>query len=215
MERDASHQLYAIADERVVRVGESAKGVDLVDAGIRLTGVRRAALSADGQRAVVVSNGELSSVSMSSGRATPILQAGGLLDPEFSRSGEVWVPDGSERLRVVLGKDQFEVGLEGVSGAGIRAVRISPEGSRAALVIRDAAGKQRAGVVLVSRGEGQITLRGWRPLFLAMNESQVEPEVLDIGWSGTDRLIVLVKDAHGSGVITVGSDGASPTSLGR
>jgi hypothetical protein len=47
-----------------------------------------------------------------------------------------------------------------------------------------------------------------------MNESQVEPEVLDIGWSGTDRLIVLVKDAHGSGVITVGSDGASPTSLG-
>ncbi len=214
VERIASHQLFAISEGTLVRVGEGAQGVELTDAGVKLSDIEWAALRSDARQAVVVSGGELHSVSMVSGLANPILAGESLRQPEFSRFGEIWVPDGSPTVKVLLDDESFDVKLDGVTGGRILEIEVSPEGARAALVIEDAAGKRRAGVALIIRNGQEIALRGWRPLFLAVSESQTEPDVLDIGWSSTDSLTLLVKDVHGSGVLTVGSDGASPTSMG-
>ncbi len=212
--RIASQPLFAISEGKLVRIDEGHNGVELVDAGVKRSDIEWAAVRSDTRQAVVVAGGELNSVNMVSGVATPILTGESLRQPEYSRLGEIWVPDNSQSVKVLVDDERYDVKLDGVSGGRILGIEVAPEGARAALVIEDAAGKQRAGVALIVREGRRISLRGWRPLFLATSESQSEPEVLDIGWSSTDKLALLVKDAHGSGVITVGSDGASPRSMG-
>lgn len=214
VELNTSHQLFAISQGRVVRIGEGTQSAELKDAGVPLAEALSVAVRADANQAAVVVGDRLSLVSLADGEVKEILKRGGLGHPSYSRLGELWVPDSSETVRVYQNEKWASASLEGVSGARIVSVRVSPEGIRAVLVIKDPTGRQRAGMVLVNRAGGELKLDSWRPLFVAAPQAQPEPDVLDVGWSSTNELTILTSDGAGTGVIAMGADGSAPTSMG-
>lgn len=212
--RDTSHQLFAVSQGRIARVGEGSQASAIEDAGARINGVREVAVNSDVSQVAVVAGNTLSTISLPDGDPAQILQRSGLGRPSFSRFGELWVPDASDSLTVRTGDDWADVPLEGVSGAKILSARLSPDGVRAVLIVMDASGRQRAGIVLVVREDEKIGLVGWRPLFVAAAEGRSEPDVLDAGWANTSELILLTREGANTSVMALGSDGSSPTSVG-
>jgi Lipoprotein LpqB beta-propeller domain/Sporulation and spore germination len=117
-----------------------------------------------------------------------------LLRPQFSRHGELWVIDGTAgKQRMWAFRDDsgpIEVAAAELLGQGeVTAFRISPDGSRMAL-IRKLAGSTQLGLARINRGD-RITVDGWRPLDTTQSNQPQLVRLQDVAWIDATELMVL------------------------
>ena len=113
------------------------------------------------------------------------------LGPSIDRYGWVWGPaSSSSTLSVGGGADgAFDVAIESESAGQIRAVRVSPDGSRA-LVVRGSTPSAWVGVIERGPGGRPQAVRSLEQVFL-------DGAVIDASWTTSTGLAVAVRGGSG------------------
>ena len=123
----------------------------------------------------------------------------GLLRPQFSRYGELWVIgelNGRQRMWMISGSTRVDVNASVFSDGRVTAFKISPDGTRMALIRRTAAGSE-LGVALISRAT-TVTVGGWRPLDTRQDHLDEVTQMVDVAWVNATDILLLgaeTKDA--------------------
>ena len=144
------------------------------------------------------------------------LSGRGLLRPQYSRQGELWIGSdeaAESRVTVIAGNKQLPVVLEGVPPGGLRAVRLAPDGLRAVLVV----GSERAsriGVARVERTGDGIRVTGWRDLMDVIASTTEPTEFRDAVWSSPTSILLLTSDKQGTQVLSMDSEGLENHDIG-
>lgn len=161
------------------------------------------------------------------GRVQPVgLRATNLLRPQFTRYGELWAVgnrDGKQHIWVTVRGDHREVGASIVEGGQIKAFRISPDGTKMAL-IRSTPGGDELGLARIVRAD-TITVDSWQPVGIsghpaiggtAPNELKLTL-MADVAWiDPTDLLVLGATDTDGAlAPYRVSEDGSQVTAEGE
>jgi hypothetical protein len=198
----AGDQLYAVRNGAVqkVRAGSASPAVEPV------TGAFDKAPFGVGSLAVSFANTELAVVSNartalrrgpieSDGKVRTVLSGKrDLLRPQFSRYGELWAIGGpAGKQRMWLSRDDgppIEVPAPELLGLGeVTAFRISPDGSRLAL-IRKVGGTTQLGLARINRGD-KISVDGWRQVDTTQTGRPRLVRMQDVAWIDATELMVL------------------------
>lgn len=164
---------------------------------------------------------ELSVAAPDSDTAQLLLTDEQLLRPDYSRQNELWAigHDADAAGFVVFSADehvQLPVVAEGIPAEAVRAFRISPDGTRIALVLDGStAGGQveQLGMARIVRSADGIALQEFRPVTVSP-PAEAARQILDVGWSTATELMVLVKHQVTSSVIRVDQDSAFADDFG-
>jgi len=109
----------------------------------------------------------------------------------FDQDGNVWVLDGAPDNRVLLRLAPNGVPVTaatvGFAARGTRRVRVSPDGTRMAVLLTTGEGAQLY-LALITGGEGQLAVGSLRRLGFDL----VDPA--DVGWTEPDRLAVIAHE---------------------
>lgn len=119
-----------------------------------------------------------------------------LLRPQFSRYGEVWAvgrQGGDQRLWMFRSDPEpIEVDADKVlSGGKIQAFKISPDGTRIAMVRRTAGGSELGLARITRSDQDRVTVDGWRTLDTTQTRKPVVRRIADVGWLDATQLVVL------------------------
>jgi hypothetical protein len=179
--RATNPELYAVSAGDLVRVGAEDKlfpvgKSDALALAVSADRSRVATVSADGATVAV--------------DADVVRTGAGLLRPAYSRFGELWTVEASglASLQVTADSGPLQVGLpDDLPQGAVQAFSIAPDASRVAVAIQTEQGPA-VGLLRVGRGAGEITLDGWLPVGLSLQVVRV----LDVGWSQTTELVLLV-----------------------
>jgi hypothetical protein len=194
-----AEQLYAVRGRSVVEAGANTDAVDpqpLAGLGSDQYDVQALAVSVtDTDLAIVTDGGTvLRRTPTSQIDVTTVLDGvTGLLRPQFSRSDELWAVGtrgGRQRMWVTTATGTEQVRAPVLGKGRVTAFRISPDGARMALVVRQGAETHLA-MARIVRTDG-VTVDGWRVLDTStgLNTSAIEA-VRDVAWSDADTLVVL------------------------
>ncbi len=125
-----------------------------------------------------------------------------LLRPQFTRYGEIWDigrQDGRQRMWMFTADDKkdktFEINSRVLQARGVtvKAFKISPDGTRMALVRRTATGDQ-LGVARIIRSD-KIVVDGWQALDITQTNTPARA-IADVAWlDGTELLVLGAADA--------------------
>lgn len=140
-----------------------------------------------------------------------------LLRPQFTRYGEVWAigrQNGTQRLWRVADGRTAPVDAPVLNGAPITAFRVSPDGTRIALVRRTAGGSE-LGLARIVRGD-RITVDAWRPVDLTQSELTQVRRIADVAWLDAGELLVLgaTTKAAAAVPVRVAADASEITATG-
>jgi hypothetical protein len=117
-----------------------------------------------------------------------------LVRPQFSRYGEIWDVGrrGKRQQMWMFGPDPVQVdAAEVLAGGTVRAFRISPDGTRMALV-RRAGNRDELGLARIIRtGASTVTVDGWRVLNTTQENQPQVTQMADVGWLNATQLLVL------------------------
>ena len=114
-----------------------------------------------------------------------------LLRPQITRYGEIWAIEGGDRQRMwMFTNKKIEVEAPVLQGAKITAFKISPDGTRMALVRRTANGSE-LGLAKIIRSQDKITVDGWRALNTAQTTMPPIRTIADVAWLDATELLVL------------------------
>ena len=137
----------------------------------------------------------------------------GLLRPQFTRSGELYAigeRGGRQRMWVTSDGRTTEVAAPDLFDQGrVIAFRISPDGTRVALVVKSG-GRTRLGLALLVRS-ARVSVEGWRELRTDTGLTDAMVEVVrDLAWTNGTELVVLGADTAGGPFVpsTVSIDGS-------
>ncbi|MGY0018109.1 LpqB family beta-propeller domain-containing protein [Streptomyces sp. cg35] len=178
---------------------------------------RAAGVSNDGRSLYVASFVNGASLGDALARSQAAGEKDGFSTPSWDGRGDLWVADRDPkhpRLLVFgqgLGDKMQEVDVEGLAdGARIEAVKMSADGARTALLVKeDGTTSLRIGrVERESDGDGgtAFSIAGLRPAAPEMED------VTAVSWAGGSRLVVVGREAGGLQQMRyVQSDGSSPT----
>lgn len=210
----ATDQLYAVRDGRVFLVTTPSETPGLQEMAGPLGRENRSAansvaVSISGTDLAVVSERRtaLHRAATSTGVLTP-LETGltGMLRPQFTRYGELWTLG-----RARGGQQQFWVSsLERAAamdtraltdGRKITAFRISPDGSRMALV-RQAGNRFELGLARIIRGD-KVAVDGWRQVDLTVSETTKVDRIADVAWLDANELLLLGTPSTGAGPVPI------------
>lgn len=193
--------LLGATAEGVVTVSEgSAPGTLAAVAGPlgRTPGIGGIAATPTGDRiAVVTGNG--SDLLVGQSNDTPLEQlvtnGQGLLPPQYlaGRELELWtILDGplGQRAWVRIGGAVQQVALSGFDGSRVTAFRVSPDGTRMA-VIREEGGVSELGLVRINRAQPELTIDGFRPIPLSSTSNPGPRRLVDVAWQNASTLLVL------------------------
>ena len=211
-----SRQLFGVLDGRLARLNEGTAGIDAIPIAPGALDLGAVALRHDGQQAAVVNTARdaLTRVGTSEPGVEPLLTGTpGLRRPHFSRLDELW--GATDRSLFVAGPlGVQEVGVGGLPGGELVALRVSPDAGRLVLVVRRPDGRRVLVVAgIVRRSDGVVHVVGSRQL--AIHGVSNDPlDVVDAGWRTPDALMLLVADARGTTVVTVHPDGSEPVVVG-
>jgi hypothetical protein len=211
-------QLYAVRDGKVHSVIATGDKPDLkaIDGtlGEREFGVGSLAVSVTGtDLAVVTRDGTgLRRAPTATGEVTTLASGlSDLLRPQFTRYGELWAVGthkGRQMMWLFTADQEIKNTDEEMEHPGIvvdapvlnhgeiTAFRISPDGSRMALVRQTKAGSE-LGLARVIRGE-KVTVDGWRPIDLTQTGGTQVTQIADLAWLDANELLLLgaaTKDA--------------------
>ena len=122
-----------------------------------------------------------------------------LLRPQFTRYGEIWVigrHGGRQRMWMSTEKEPIEVEAEVLRpGSTVTAFKISPDGTRMALVRATRTGSE-LGLAKIIRSQDKITVYDWRALNTAQTTMPPIRTIADVAWlDGTQLLVLGAADA--------------------
>jgi hypothetical protein len=136
------------------------------------------------------------------GQPRPLLSgASELLRPQFTRYGEIWDigrQGGRQRMWMFTADKnnpqslgiKIEINSRVLEGNNVTAFRISPDGTRMALVRRTEAGQHELGLARIIRSD-RIMVDGWRPLNIAQSNMPQIERIADVAWLDATELMVL------------------------
>lgn len=198
----ASEDLYLVRRGSVQRIANSSEPPQVdplpVPLGRERYDVDSLAVSVgNGDLAMVTDGGTALRAAPTAGNdvATRVRGASGLLRPQFTRNSELWAVgtvQGRQRIWVFSSGKGAKVTAPIVERGTVLAFRVSPDGSRIALLVREK-GKTRTtlGVARINRSDG-ITVDGWRGLATSTTSSTSSIALLrDVAWSDASTLLVL------------------------
>ena len=188
--------------------GEPAPG----PAGTGVYGLADAAVSVDarsGQLSFLVgvrsdAGGATLLAGSYSGELAPVLSAARLSSPTVAATrSEVWVVrDGTSVVRVQASGSPQAVTAPTLPGLGVAdALRLSPDGVRAALVLEGPGGRSLYMGTVVRAEDGSVALRDFRAIAPELSQ------VVDVAWRDSGHLLVLAGDEGRVLPYTVGLDG--------
>ena len=118
-----------------------------------------------------------------------------LLRPQFTRYGEIWAigRQGGPQQRMWMFTDKKIDVVASVLGEDVTvtAFKISPDGTRMALVRRTANGGSELGLARIIRSQDKITVDGWRALKTAQSTMLPIRTIADVAWLDATELLVL------------------------
>ncbi|MFE2295332.1 LpqB family beta-propeller domain-containing protein [Streptomyces sp. NPDC059452] len=176
---------------------------------------RAAAVSADGQNLHVASLDEEGALPDPVVTSTAKKAADRLSAPSWDGRGDLWVADrdlaGPRLLRLVKGEGEpQQVRVPGLGGGRIEELRLSADGVRIALLVKED-GRTTLKIGRVERRGTDVA-----PEISVEELRQAAPQLTDvsaISWSGRSRLVVVGKEAGGvQQVRYVQADGSTPSS---
>jgi hypothetical protein len=206
----SGEQLYAVIDgtvQLVTGTGDTAAVSPIEGSlGRRRFGVATLAVSVTGTDLAVVTRDRtaLRRAQTVTGEVTTLASGlSDLLRPQFTRYGEVWAigrQDGKQKMwlftadqEVNVGKIEeakLEVNAPVLDKAKVTAFRISPDGSRVAL-IRETRRGDELGLARVIRGDRQVTVDEWRPVDLTQTGATEVTQIEDLAWLDANELLLL------------------------
>jgi lipoprotein LpqB-like beta-propeller protein/sporulation and spore germination protein len=137
-----------------------------------------------------------------------------LLRPQFTRYGEIWDlgNQGGRQRMWMFTADGSRHEVTSPALRNVTAFRISPDGTRMALV-RSTANGSELGLVRIIRSE-QPTVEGWRHLDLSRTGTSIS-QLVDVAWFDSTELLVLSKKAGTSTLFRVAQDASLVTQKGE
>jgi Lipoprotein LpqB beta-propeller domain/Sporulation and spore germination len=117
-----------------------------------------------------------------------------LLRPQFTRYDEIWEigRQGGPRQRMWMFTDKKTDVVTSVLGdAEVTAFKISPDGTRMALVRRTANEGSELGLAKIVRSPDKITVVGWQALKTAQSTMPPIRTIADVAWLDATELLVL------------------------
>ncbi len=124
--------------------------------------------------------------------ATRLKGVSHLLRPQYTRYGELWalgVVGGRQRMWMFIGGKPVEVGAKILTQGTVTAFRISPDGTRMALV-RTVGTRTELGLARITRAD-KVSVDGFRRLETARDKTLGISIIKDVGWSDATDLLVL------------------------
>jgi hypothetical protein len=197
-------QLYAVQSGAVKRVTATTDSltVENLDEPLadRTPPVDALAVSATNTDFAVTSNGRtmLSQGSITSGEMSPLPLRGvrELLRPQFSRYGEIWdigYEGNKQQLWRFSGDGKQittnKIDLPALNGEKVTAFKISPDGTRIA-VVRSAGTASQLWLARITRSD-KITVDGWRQLDTTQTNMPQIRRIADVAWVDATELLVL------------------------
>ena len=175
------------------KLGETAYGVDAL--AVSVTGTDLALLLSNRRTT-------LRRAPLATGQPSPLLTGvTDLLRPQFTRYGEIWAigrQGGRQRMWMFAAEKSGElpgklvkipIDSPVLGNNNVTAFKISPDGTRMALVRRTGAGSE-LGLARIVRSE-RITVDEWRPLNTTQSNMPQIGRIADIGWLDATELLVL------------------------
>jgi hypothetical protein len=117
-----------------------------------------------------------------------------LLRPQFTRYGEIWEigRQGGPRQRMwMFTEKKIDVVAPVLRDATVTAFKISPDGTRMALVRSTANGGSELGLARIIRSQDKITVDGWRALNTVQTTMPPIRTIADVAWLDATELLVL------------------------
>lgn len=174
------------------KLGETAYGVDALAASVTGTDLAVSSNRRTTLRRAPLATGEPS---------TLLTGVTDLLRPQFTRYGEIWAigrQGGRQQMWMFAAKKSGElpgklvkipIDSPVLGNSNVTAFKISPDGTRMALVRRTGAGSE-LGLARIVRSE-TITVDKWRPLKTTQSNMPQIGRIADIGWLDATELLVL------------------------
>lgn len=173
--------------------------------------------------AAVDPDGTRLAVSAGSDPETVLWEGERLLRPDYSRSNELWAIGGgadASGFLVYRADDHQPIPVTAAPefpDAAVRAFRLSPDGTRIALVLDgpqvDGVTVEQVGIARIVRNDEGIALEAFRPVTVSP-PAEAARSVLDVGWQTATELRVLVSHRVTSSVIKVDQDSAHAEDIG-
>jgi hypothetical protein len=132
---------------------------------------------------------------------TLLTGASELLRPQFTRYGEIWDigrQGGRQRMWMFTADKndpkssgiKIEINSPVLQDSNVRAFKISPDGTRMALVRRTKTGQHELGLARIIRSD-KIMVNGWRPLNIMQTNMPQIGTIADVAWLDATELLVL------------------------
>jgi hypothetical protein len=136
-----------------------------------------------------------------------------LLRPQFSRYGEIWAvgKQGGRQRMWMFTPDNTKYEITSPVLQNVTAFRISPDGSRMALVRRTANGSE-LGLARIMRSD-RPKVEAWRRLDTSQSGTSIT-EIADVAWFDPTELLVLGKAGGNSALFRVAQDASLVTQKG-
>ncbi len=220
----AGDQLYAVRGQSVQQVSTTANPSTLQPVPGRLGqgafGVDSLAVSVTNTDLAVVTDGRTTLRRGPTGDAAGeirTVQSGvsDLLRPQFTRYDELWAvgrSDDRQQMWVFTTDRELEVdATDLLQGGEVVAFKISPDGTRVALIRRTSKGPALGLALIIRSGADKIIVDGWRPLDTTQSNKTQVTQLKDVAWMDATNLLVLgaATDDAPLGPVTIAEDASS------
>jgi hypothetical protein len=197
----ASEQPYAVRKGTVMQVATTTPPTvkDLTaPVGSATSPVNAVAVSVANTDLAVTTNDQtmLRRAPTTTGESSTLLRdATDLLRPQFTRYGEIWDigRQGGRQWIWMFTADKGEphrIASE-VLDVNVIAFKISPDGTRMAVVRRTETGKYELGLARIIRSDKKVMVNGWRVLHTTQSNMPQISRMTDVAWLDATELLVL------------------------
>jgi Lipoprotein LpqB beta-propeller domain/Sporulation and spore germination len=197
----ASEQPYAVRDGTVRRVATTTPPkVEGLDAplGSKTSPVNALAVSVANTDLAVTTNDQtmLRRAPIPKGESTTLLRdATDLLRPQFTRYGEIWDIGRQGRRRqwiwaFTADKEHYKIDSKVLDG-NVTDFKVSPDGTRMALVRSTTNGESELGLARIIRSDKKIVVDEWRALDTTQSNMPQITRIADVAWLDATELLVL------------------------
>lgn len=196
--------LIGIQEDAVTMIGNDGASISPIQGPLGQPGydLNNLALSTDGRTVAAVTNDRTTLLTQpfAGGEVrTRMSEEQRLLRPDYSRHGELWTVSGkpgNQQIRTVDDEKINTIEADWVNRLRIKAFRISPDGSRMALIGSDGQ-RQFLAIAPILRGD-DVRLGTLRPVQLVDTASVQVNRLADLGWVSSTRLLVLGASGEGA-----------------
>ncbi|HEY9293564.1 MAG TPA: LpqB family beta-propeller domain-containing protein [Microlunatus sp.] len=195
---DTSDSLIGIHDGAVIKVGNDGSSLAPLPGPLGRKGYDpdSVALSNDGRTVAAVTDDRtqlITQLSDQEPKTAQLTDPKRLLRPDYTRDDELWTVSGKpgkQIIRIVKNDRQYTVTAPWLGRIAVTNFRISPDGSRMALIGKSG-GKDLLAVAPIIRGDKTTTVGTVRFISMMDTASAQVKLIADLGWISPTRLLIL------------------------